>query len=65
MQHAQVAPLDYLRRIRLAVAQRALQNGQDVQRAAELAGFASDTQLRRAWHRFGVPGTPSALHAGR
>ncbi|WP_326540921.1 GlxA family transcriptional regulator [Pseudorhodoferax sp.] len=65
MQHAEVAPLDYLRRIRLAVAQRALQNGLDVARAAELAGFASDTQLRRAWHRFGVPGTPSALRPGQ
>ena len=65
MQHAQVAPLDYLRRIRLAVAQHALQNGQDVQRAAELAGFASDTQLRRAWHRFDAPGTPSTLRPGR
>lgn len=65
MLHAQVAPLDYLRRIRLAVAQRALQSGLDVARAAEMAGFASDTQLRRAWHRFGVPGTPSAPHTGR
>lgn len=56
--HADIAPLDYLRRIRLAVAQTALQSGRNVTQAAELAGFGSDTQLRRAWHQFGMGGTP-------
>ena len=46
--HAGIASLDYLRRIRLAVAQ-----------AASLAGFGSDTQLRRAWHQFEIADTPS------
>jgi transcriptional regulator GlxA family with amidase domain len=58
--HAGIAPLQYLRRIRLAVAQTALQSGRNVTQAAAMAGFSSDTQLRRAWHQFDVPGTPSA-----
>lgn len=57
--HAGVAPLDYLRRIRLDLAQAALNAGCSVGRAAELAGFGSDTQLRRAWHQLGLAGTPS------
>ncbi len=61
--YAGIAPLDYLRRIRLATAQAALQSGRNVTQAAELAGFGSDTQLRRAWRHFGLGGTPSA--AGR
>jgi transcriptional regulator GlxA family with amidase domain len=59
VEHAGVPPLDYLRRIRLAVARAALQSGRNVTQAAELAGFSSDTQLRRAWHRFGMEGRPS------
>ncbi|MBN9365640.1 MAG: helix-turn-helix domain-containing protein [Comamonadaceae bacterium] len=59
MQHAGIAPLAYLRHIRLAAAEAALQAGHSVTLAAELAGFRSDTQLRRAWRQFGRPGTPS------
>ncbi len=59
MEHAGIAPLHYLRRIRLAVAQTALQSGHNVTQAAALAGFSSDTQLRRAWHQLGETGTPS------
>jgi hypothetical protein len=36
-----------------------------VTRAAELAGFSSDTQLRRAWHRLGMAGRPSDAAALR
>jgi transcriptional regulator GlxA family with amidase domain len=57
--HAGCAPLTYLRRLRLATAQAALQSGHNVTQAAEMAGFSSDTQLRRAWHDFGLAGTPS------
>ncbi len=57
--NAGIAPLQYLRRIRLAVAQTALQSGRNVTQAAALAGFGSDTQLRRAWHQLGESGTPS------
>ena len=60
MAHAGIAPLQYLRRIRLAMAQTALQSGHNVTQAAALAGFGSDTQLRRAWQQFGMGGTPSA-----
>lgn len=58
-EHAGVAPLTYLRRLRLATAQLALASGANVTRAAEQSGFGSDTQLRRAWHQFGLPGSPS------
>lgn len=61
--YAGIAPLEYLRRIRLAAAQAALQAGRSVTQAAELAGFSSDTQLRRAWHRYGLGGTPSRRSA--
>ena len=63
MAHGGVAPLSYLRRIRLAVAQAALQSGRNVTQAAELAGFSSDTQLRRAWRLFQEPDTPSRMTA--
>jgi len=63
LEHAGVAPMQYLRRIRLAVAQTALQSGRNVTQAAEMAGFSSDTQLRRAWHQFAQRGTPSDPHA--
>jgi len=59
LEHAGIAPLQYLRRIRLAAAQAALQSGRNVTQAAEMAGFSSDTQLRRAWQQFALPGTPS------
>ncbi|MDP2255808.1 MAG: helix-turn-helix domain-containing protein [Polaromonas sp.] len=60
LEHANIAPLQYLRRIRLATAQAALQSGCNVTQAAEAAGFSSDTQLRRAWHQFAGAGTPSS-----
>jgi len=64
MEHAGIAPLAYLRRIRLALAQTALQSGRNVTQAAELAGFSSDTQLRRAWHQFNPGGSPSRPSSG-
>ncbi len=57
--HAGVAPLEYLRHTRLAAARAALESGRNVTQAAELAGFSSDTQLRRPWCRFGQAGSPS------
>ena len=62
--HADIAPLHYLRRIRLAVAQAALRSGSSVTQAAETAGFSSDTQLRRAWRQFGLSGTPAGQGPG-
>jgi transcriptional regulator GlxA family with amidase domain len=61
IEHAGIAPLQYLRRIRLSVAEAALASGRNVTQSAELAGFSSDTQLRRAWRQFGRAGTPSGV----
>ncbi|GKT20545.1 helix-turn-helix domain-containing protein [Acidovorax sp. SUPP3334] len=61
LDHAGIAPLQYLRRIRLATAEAALRAGRNVTAAAEMAGFSSDTQLRRAWKQFGRGGTPSRV----
>ena len=63
-EHAGIAPLAYLRRLRLATAAAGLQAGLNVTQAAAMAGFSSDTQLRRAWHELGMPGLPSA-HGAR
>ena len=61
VEHAGIAPLCWLRSIRLARAEALLHSGRNVTQAAEQAGFASDTQLRRAWHQAGRPGTPGAV----
>jgi transcriptional regulator GlxA family with amidase domain len=50
-EHAGVSPLHYLERIRLEHARQSLMRGASVTRAAEVAGFSSDLQLRRAWSR--------------
>jgi transcriptional regulator GlxA family with amidase domain len=47
--HAGVSPLQYLRLIRLERARQSLERGASVTKAAELAGFRSGLQLRRAW----------------
>ena len=50
-EHARLSPLQYLQAIRLERARQALEHGATVTRAAEVAGFRSDLQMRRAWHR--------------
>ena len=49
--HAGLSPLEYLRSIRLERARQSLEYGATVTRAAEVAGFRSGLQLRRAWQR--------------
>ena len=49
--HAGVSPLQYLRLIRLERGRQSLERGASVSRAAEVAGFRSDLQFRRAWSR--------------
>jgi transcriptional regulator GlxA family with amidase domain len=49
LDNAGVSPLNYLRSIRLERARLALECGATVTRAAEVAGFRSGLQLRRAW----------------
>jgi transcriptional regulator GlxA family with amidase domain len=51
LEHARMSPLRYLQAIRLERARQALAHGASVTRAAELAGFRSDLQMRRAWSR--------------
>jgi transcriptional regulator GlxA family with amidase domain len=49
--HAGVSPLHYLRLIRLERARQSLECGASVTQAADVAGFRSSLQLRRAWSR--------------
>jgi transcriptional regulator GlxA family with amidase domain len=49
--HAGVSPLHYLRLIRLERARLSIECGATITRAAEVAGFRSGLQLRRAWSR--------------
>jgi transcriptional regulator GlxA family with amidase domain len=51
IENAGVSPLHYLRLIRLERARQSLEYGATVTRAAEVAGFRSGLQLRRAWSR--------------
>jgi transcriptional regulator GlxA family with amidase domain len=64
--HAYVSPLHYLRLIRLERARQSLEYGATVTRAAEVAGFRSGLQLRRAWSRqWGGSPRDAARVAGR
>lgn len=63
-EHVGVSPLDFLRSIRLELAGKALQAGKSVAQAAELCGFSSDLQLRRAWKAMGKEGLPSHTKYG-
>jgi transcriptional regulator GlxA family with amidase domain len=56
--HVGMRPLDFVRSLRLELASKALQAGQSVTTAAQLAGFHSDLQLRRAWKAQGLDGLP-------
>jgi transcriptional regulator GlxA family with amidase domain len=49
--HTGVSPLRYLQSIRLERARQSLERGASVTHAAEVAGFRSGLQLRRAWSR--------------
>lgn len=64
-EHAGTTPLAYVRSIRVALARTALDAGNTVARAAEVAGFSSDLQLRRAWQALGGPGAPSGRAAAQ
>ena len=51
--HAGCSPLDYVQRIRVALARELLANSSlDVEHVAERAGFSSAHQLRRVWRRW-------------
>ncbi|HVY79535.1 MAG TPA: helix-turn-helix domain-containing protein [Steroidobacteraceae bacterium] len=59
--HAQCSPIDYVQRMRVALAREMLTQGErPIERVAQLAGFSSAHQLRRVWRRWeSVP--PSRL----
>lgn len=64
--HAGISPLHYLRLIRLERARQSLEYGATVTRAAAVAGFGSDLQLRRAWRsEWGGSPRDAARAAGR
>lgn len=51
-EHAQISPLDYLHRIRLAAADRLLSEGHhSVENTALAVGYSSARQMRRVWRR--------------
>jgi transcriptional regulator GlxA family with amidase domain len=52
-EHAGCSPLDYVQRIRIALARELLSNSSlDLEHIAERAGFSSAHQLRRVWRRW-------------
>jgi transcriptional regulator GlxA family with amidase domain len=63
---AGVSPLQYLQAIRLERARQALEHGASVTGAAEMAGFRSGLQMRRAWARLwgGSPSDVLRAHRG-
>ena len=65
VEHSRVSPLQYLQTIRLERARQALEHGTSVARAAEVAGFRSGLQLRRAWSRQWGGSPRDALKAAR
>ena len=63
-EHARCSPLDYVQRLRVALARDLLlQTDLGVDRVAERAGFGSARQLRRVWKRW-ESGPPTASRAG-
>jgi transcriptional regulator GlxA family with amidase domain len=65
IEHARVSPLQYLQGIRLERARQALERGASVTRAAEVAGFRSGLQMRRAWGRLWGGSPSDVLRADR
>lgn len=52
-EHADCSPLDYVQRMRIALAREILsQSDLDIERIAERAGFSSAHHLRRVWRRW-------------
>jgi len=63
-EHAGCTPMEYLYRIRLALATELIRETRlDLERVAERAGFGSAHHLRRVWRRHSE-GSPGALRAG-
>ena len=64
-EHAGTSPLTYLRHIRTAAAKEIVDTSRcSMERVAEMVGFSSGEQLRRAWQRF-EGSSPSATRRQR
>ncbi|MBS7806644.1 helix-turn-helix domain-containing protein [Variovorax sp. PCZ-1] len=63
-EHVGMSPLDFLRSIRVELAEKALKAGKSVAQASDMAGFRSDLQLRRAWKALVKEGLPSQTKLG-
>lgn len=61
-QNTDISVMQYVNLVRLSLAKSALSTGLSVTKAADIAGFSSDVQLRRAWHTFNESGTPSSYY---
>jgi transcriptional regulator GlxA family with amidase domain len=63
-EHAGCSPLDYVQRLRVALARELVSNSElAMERVAEKTGFSSAHQLRRVWRRWEP--TPPTLHRAR
>jgi transcriptional regulator GlxA family with amidase domain len=63
-EHAGCSPLDYVQRLRVALARELVSNSElGMERVAEKTGFSSAHQLRRVWRRWEE--TPPATHRAR
>jgi transcriptional regulator GlxA family with amidase domain len=63
-EHAGCSPLDYVQRLRVALARELVTNSElGMERVAEKTGFSSAHQLRRVWRRWEE--TPPTAHRAR
>ena len=63
--YASTSPLDYIHRLRVALARELLANSTwDLERVAERSGFGSSRQLRRVWNKYNTL-PPSQSRADR
>lgn len=63
-EHAGCSPLDYVQRLRIALARELVSNSElAMERVAEKTGFSSAHQLRRVWRRWEP--TPPTAHRAR
>lgn len=65
-EHAGITPLAYVRKIRMAAAKEIVHaSHHSLERVAEMVGFSSGEQLRRAWQRFEGTNPASSRRNGR
>jgi transcriptional regulator GlxA family with amidase domain len=63
-EHAGCSPLDYVQRLRVALARELVANSElGMERVAEKTGFSSAHQLRRVWRRWEA--APPTVHRAR